>query len=122
MISSANMAQAEPFHLSSPITYANEYGGIGVIVEFDDEELLIDEIFENSRAEIAGLLVGDIIIAIDGIDCDTVDFDQAIEAIRGPAGTSVALTILRDDEELTFTVERQTMTDPDEDDDDNEEY
>ena len=48
---------------------------------------------ENSPAEAAGILAGDIILEIDGIKANTITLRESILRIRGPEGTPVDLLI-----------------------------
>ncbi|HSW42901.1 MAG TPA: S41 family peptidase [Patescibacteria group bacterium] len=51
---------------------------------------------EGSPAERAGLQSGDVIAAVDGHTMDGEALDEAIARIRGPRGTEVTLTLVRD--------------------------
>jgi carboxyl-terminal processing protease len=50
---------------------------------------------EGSPAETAGIKAGDVITAVDGKALDGMTPDEARNLVRGPAGTSVSLTIVR---------------------------
>ncbi|HEX6868694.1 MAG TPA: S41 family peptidase [Candidatus Limnocylindrales bacterium] len=50
----------------------------------------------GSPAEEAGVLAGDLILAVDGISLDGLTVDAARDRIRGPKGSVVTLTIERD--------------------------
>ncbi|HEX2627178.1 MAG TPA: S41 family peptidase [Candidatus Limnocylindrales bacterium] len=50
---------------------------------------------EGSPAESAGLLAGDVITQIDGASLDGLTADQARDKVRGKAGTTVTLHVLR---------------------------
>ncbi len=52
---------------------------------------------DGSPAEAAGLLAGDVIAAVDGRTVDGETIDEAIARVRGPRGTEVVLTLVRDD-------------------------
>jgi carboxyl-terminal processing protease len=52
---------------------------------------------EASPAEAAGLLAGDVVIAIDGESVSGMTLDQAVKLVRGEAGTDVTLTVRRSD-------------------------
>ncbi|HEY6057198.1 MAG TPA: S41 family peptidase, partial [Candidatus Limnocylindrales bacterium] len=58
--------------------------------------LVIVSPIEGSPAEKAGLKPGDVIAKIDGKSVDGQTVDQTVELVRGPKGTKVTLTIVRD--------------------------
>jgi carboxyl-terminal processing protease len=74
---------------------AGEYEGIGVWVEHPEGLFTIVSPISGSPAERAGLLPGDVILAADGDDLSGLENDAAMSLIRGPAGSSVTLTIRR---------------------------
>ncbi len=81
------------------------YEGIGAWVDPDGEYLIIVSPMPGSPAEEAGLEPGDQVIAIDGDDMTGIDGSLVIRRILGPAGTTVRLTILREDEFEPFDVD-----------------
>lgn len=80
------------------------YEGIGAWVDGTGEYLTIVSPMPDSPAEKAGLLPGDQIIAIDGEDMTGIDGNLVIRKVLGPAGTSLTLTIYREDEGEPFDV------------------
>jgi len=73
--------------------------GIGAFVrENDDGMFEIVFPIEGQPADLAGLLPGDIIIGVDGQSVVGISFDEVILMVRGPSGTTVNLTILREGE------------------------
>jgi len=71
------------------------YGGIGAYVSIDDEgQFVLEPIDEEQPSAVAGILSGDILLAIDG---EPVTADMTVEdvvvAIRGPVGEAVTLTV-----------------------------
>ena len=84
---------------------AGEYEGIGVWVEHPEGELTITSPIAGSPAARAGLLPGDVIVAADGAELTGLETDAAMSLIRGPAGTSVRLTIRRAGVAAPFDVE-----------------
>lgn len=86
-----------------------EYVGIGVYITKDtkNNEIVVYGTMPNSPAQEAGLKTGDIIINIDGEDCNGDDFDTITNKIKGKEGTKVKITILRDNKEEVFEIERK---------------
>jgi len=73
------------------------FEGIGAFVEEAPEGgVYIIRVFEGGPADKAGIRAGDIIIAADGVDLVEKSLQEALLLIRGPAGTSVTLTIVRE--------------------------
>jgi carboxyl-terminal processing protease len=86
--------------------------GIGVELGFKNGKLVIIAPQEGSPAKQAGLIAGDIILEVDGTAIADMTEQEAVMALRGTAGTSVNITVLRGDERLTFTVTRQAIVVP----------
>lgn len=80
---------------------AGEYEGIGAWVNTEGEYLTIVEPIKGSPAEKAGLLPGDQIIAVDGVDMTGVLPEVVRQKVLGPKGTTVVLTIRRIQEDGT---------------------
>jgi len=87
---------------------SGEFQGIGITFRANREAnyLYIVSVIEGGPADEAGLLEGDIIWMVDGVEYLGADSDAAGRSIRGEAGTAVVLTILRGDEELEFEIVR----------------
>ncbi len=89
---------------------ANNYVGVGVTIDYSREEgLLVLEVDEAGSAKEAGVLVGDIIIAVDGQSIAGEARYNAAELIQGESGTKVTLTLLGEDgaqREVTCTRKR----------------
>lgn len=87
---------------------SGEYEGIGVWVDQPDGRLTIISPMRGSPAEEAGIQAGDVVVEVDGVSVEEMPMDEAVSRVRGPEGTSVNLTIEREDEDdlLEVTVER----------------
>ncbi|NPA91821.1 MAG: S41 family peptidase [Chloroflexi bacterium] len=73
------------------------FEGIGAQVKkAENGGVLIVHVFPGSPAEKAGLQDGDIIIKVDGEDITHLSLLEQIMKIRGPAGSKVVLTIVRE--------------------------
>jgi carboxyl-terminal processing protease len=83
------------------------YEGIGVELLQQDDVLKVVSPIDDTPAARAGLRAGDLIVAIDGKPISEV---EAMEPLRGPAGSQVMLTIERGDEKpFDVTVTRETI-------------
>jgi carboxyl-terminal processing protease len=86
--------------------------GIGAEVTGENGQIIIVAPFEGSPAEAAGLKQGDILRQADGMDLTGMDVGEAAALIRGPAGTTVLLSIERDGEVFEVEVERDVINLP----------
>lgn len=86
-----------------------KYGGVGITVGVRDSMIYITEVMNGYEAQKKGLRVGDKIIAIDGSNISKDKVENMRTLIRGPVGTDVIVKILRDDEEVDFTLTRQEI-------------
>lgn len=88
-----------------------EYSGIGVSVTLNDENYIdILTVFPDSPAEKAGILPGDLLVAINGEDVAEIGYQEAVSRVRGEIGTSVRVTVLRDGVRLEKKVTRAKVT------------
>jgi carboxyl-terminal processing protease len=65
---------------------------------------------EDSPAQAAGLLAGDIVLRIDGESVDGLSLEDAVKRVRGEAGTDVTLSLQRDAKPLELTITRAKIT------------
>jgi len=88
------------------------FEGIGAALGFEDNIVVVVTPIKGFPAEAAGLRAKDAIIKIDGNDAVGISVEEAVTKIRGPAGTDVTLTIVRDGEQIDITITRATITIP----------
>jgi carboxyl-terminal processing protease len=90
------------------------FGGIGAEIGIRNEQLMIIAPLKDSPAEKARLRSGDKIAKIDDTLTAGLSINEAIKLIRGPEGTKVVLTILRDNWEnpKEITIIRQIIQIP----------
>lgn len=82
--------------------------GIGVSIELTDEGILVLSPLEGSSAQQAGLLPGDLIIAVDGTPCVPAG-KQHQELMLGQEGTQVTVTVLRDGTARDYVLTRRAV-------------
>ncbi len=75
-----------------------EFGGLGIEVTLDRDSELVKVItpIDDTPASRAGVLAGDLISEIDGEPVRGLSLTQAVEKMRGPVGSSIDLTVLRE--------------------------
>lgn len=90
------------------------FAGIGVEVDFRDDQVTVIVAMPNSPAERAHIQAGDRIVAVDGVPITGFRADSVVRRMRGPAGTQVKLTIRRAGlpEPITVTVTRAVVAVP----------
>ena len=71
------------------------YYGLGISIVVVDGDITVASIFEGSPAYKKGIRRGDIIASITGEDAKGWTSDQAVKKLRGPKGTTVAISIKR---------------------------
>ena len=89
----------------------NAYVGVGMTVTLREDGTGADviQVIKGGPAEEAGLLSGDVIVAVDGVYFDAADMQDLTLRIKGEEGTTVDITVLRNGTEIVFTVERRTI-------------
>jgi carboxyl-terminal processing protease len=95
-------------------TMANSYVGVGVTVQVrkDGTGLDVISVSGNGPAESAGILSGDVLIAVDGTSLAGKTSEDARLLIRGEENTQVVLTVDRNGQTLEFTVTRRSLQVP----------
>ena len=93
---------------------SGELEGIGAEVDTSGDLLRIISPLPGSPAEAAGMLPGDSIIAVDDEEMIGLDAFSVIAKVRGPAGSSVSISVLREGmpEPLTLEIKRYKITIP----------
>ena len=91
---------------------SSTYVGIGVRLEEKDDEIVVKTAMDGSPAEKTGIQSGDVLVAVNGESVTGEDFEEIGQKIRGTEGTYVDLTVLRDEEEREFIVERAELEVP----------
>jgi len=89
------------------------YEGIGVRISIDSEgNIYIYEVFDNSPASNAGLLANDIILSINDESVIGKTTEDASNIIKKSKDAKIKMKIKRNEEELTFELERKQLIVP----------
>lgn len=100
-------SQFIPDYLAFQTENQGKYAGLGMTIGIREDMLTVITPFKNNPAALAGVLNGDIISHIEGESTATMSLSDAVDQLRGEPGTSVSITIIRENEtrpiELTIT-------------------
>lgn len=92
------------------------YYGIGAYVQLDESTGLpkISGVIEGSPAQDANLRANDLIYEVDGTSTYGLNLTEAVALIKGPEGTDVEITLIREGESdyLTLTLTRRRVESP----------
>lgn len=80
-----------------------EYGGIGSIIQYYDDNVHISEPYENFPAHKAGLIPGDAIIEVNGVNTEKKTVSEVSELLKGQPGSNITLKIRREGEKNILT-------------------
>ena len=83
--------------------------GIGVEIGQRDGLVKVLRTTPDNPARRAGILAGDIIYKADGEDISSLSVEEVAKKLRGQAGSTVVLTVVRNNEEKEFTLTRETI-------------
>ena len=88
-----------------------KYYGVGMTVGPRNNKVIVIAPFVGTPAYRAGIHPGDIIVAVDGKPTDNMTTGDVADLLKGPKGTTVHITILREgnDKPLEFTVVRDEI-------------
>ncbi len=82
-----------------------KYGGIGSLIRRRGDKMIIAEPYETYPAHKAGLIAGDVLLEINGMEITGKTTRQVSKVLKGQAGTSVKILVEREGEEKPFEVE-----------------
>lgn len=83
--------------------------GIGIEMALRDGYVRVLRTLPDNPAQKAGIKAGDIIYKIDNQEVYADSADVIAAKLRGEPGTEVKLTVIRDGEELSFNLKRETI-------------
>lgn len=88
-----------------------EFGGLGIVVTKDGNFIKVISPIDDTPAAKAGILAGDYISEIDGVDTFDMSLVDAVEKMRGKVGERVKIVVLRigETKPLTFNLKREII-------------
>lgn len=75
---------------------SGEFGGLGIEVGSEDGFIKVVSPIDDTPAARAGIQPGDLIVQIDGKPTKGQSMTEAVDSMRGKAGSPITLTIVRD--------------------------
>jgi carboxyl-terminal processing protease len=93
------------------IDTSGKFGGLGIEITLRNNVLTVVSPIEDTPADRAGLEAGDIIFKIEGRFTKDMSIMEAVKLMRGPAGSTVTITIMRDafDKPRDFSLVREVI-------------
>jgi len=85
-------------------TTSGEFGGLGIEVGMEDGFVKVISPIDDTPAQRAGIKAGDIIIKIDDTPIKGMTLDESISKMRGPKGSPITLTIMRDNKDKPLDI------------------
>ena len=88
-----------------------KYVGIGVYIGNNSatNQIVVLMPMKGSPAEEAGIIAGDVITKVDGIEYKGEELSEASNKLKGEEGTKVKVEILREEQTLEIEVQRKTI-------------
>lgn len=81
-----------------------QFGGLGIEVSMEDGFVKVVSPIDDTPAQRAGVMAGDLIIRLDDTPVKGMSLNDAVKIMRGEPGTSIVLTIVREGEEKPLTI------------------
>lgn len=89
---------------------SSSFVGIGVTYQKIDGQIFVQSVIRSSPAETAGVLAGDTITAIDGVELNDDNIEAMVATIAGKVGTIVNVTVKRGNETLSIDITRERIS------------
>ncbi len=88
-----------------------EFGGLGIEVTQEEGFVKVVSPIDGTPADQAGVEAGDFITHVDGESVLGLNLDEAVDMMRGPVGSEIIITIVREGEVEPFdvTIVRDTI-------------
>ncbi|SHI78641.1 S41 family peptidase [Wenxinia saemankumensis] len=81
-----------------------EFGGLGIEVTQEEGWVKVVSPMDGTPADAAGVEAGDFITAVDGESVLGLTLDEAVELMRGPVGSEIVITLVREGQDEPFDV------------------
>jgi carboxyl-terminal processing protease len=81
-----------------------EFGGLGIEVTQEEGWVKVVSPMDGTPADIAGIMAGDYITAVNGESVLGLTLDDAVDLMRGPVGSEIMITVVREGTPEPFDV------------------
>ena len=85
------------------------YVGIGISVSIIEDSIMITDVLEDGPAEKEGVMVGDIVLSVNNVDCHFLTLEEFSTLIQGNAGSKLRMIVKRDNQKKSFTLTRKKL-------------
>ncbi len=89
---------------------SGEFGGLGIEVGMEDGFVKVVSPIDDTPAQKAGILAGDLIIRLDDTAVKGLSLNEAVKLMRGAPGTDITLTIVREGQERPLQIKLSRST------------
>jgi carboxyl-terminal processing protease len=88
-----------------------EFGGLGIEVTQEEGFVKVVSPIDDTPADAAGIEAGDFITHVDGESVLGLTLDEAVDMMRGPVGSEIVITVVREglEEPFDVTIVRDTI-------------
>jgi len=90
---------------------SGQFGGLGIEVTMEEGVIKVVSPIDDTPAQRAGVLANDYIVELDGKSVQGMTLDEAVKTMRGPIGSKIKITVIREGatEPLYFELARDTI-------------
>jgi carboxyl-terminal processing protease len=90
---------------------SGQFGGLGIEVTMEEGVIKVVSPIDDTPAQRAGVLANDYIVELDGKNVQGMALDDAVKLMRGPIGSKIKITIIREGatEPLYFELARDVI-------------
>ncbi|WP_291375305.1 S41 family peptidase [Devosia sp.] len=91
---------------------SGQFGGLGIEVTMEEGVIKVVSPIDETPAARAGILANDLIVELDGVSVQGLSLDEAVDKMRGPIGTDIKVTVVREgvNEPMSFEMTRATIS------------
>ena len=75
---------------------SGEFGGLGIEVTMEEGVIKVVSPIDDTPAAKAGIMANDLIVELDGVAVQGLTLDEAVGKMRGPIGTEIKVTVVRE--------------------------